>query len=208
MAAIIQTTFSNAFSWMNVWISIEISLKLVPKGPINNIPSLVQIMAWRRPGDKPLSEPMMVRFTTQICVTRPQWVKNGLAPSEQNNTQSITASKLGRKAPSFYTIWYGEIMSPWMGSRGKFQLWANDFVKRVPASNRRPQDLRGTFLLLVAILSGFWNESPLGWLDLVLSYRYGEHENMSPCMGSKVNANYERNASWDGHQLGSVGPES
>ena len=39
----------------NVWISIEISLKFVPKGPINNIPALIQIMAWRRPGDKPLS---------------------------------------------------------------------------------------------------------------------------------------------------------
>ena len=38
----------------NVWISIEISLKFVPKSPINNIPALVQIMAWRRPGDKPL----------------------------------------------------------------------------------------------------------------------------------------------------------
>ena len=44
----------------NVWISIKISLKFVPKGPINNIPALVQIMAWCRPGDKPLSEPMMV----------------------------------------------------------------------------------------------------------------------------------------------------
>ena len=32
-------------------------------------------MAWRRPGDKPLSEPMMVRLPTHICVTRPQWVK-------------------------------------------------------------------------------------------------------------------------------------
>ena len=36
-------------------------MKFVPKGPINNIPALVQIMAWRRLGDKPLSEPMMVR---------------------------------------------------------------------------------------------------------------------------------------------------
>ena len=45
-----------------------------PKGPINNIPPLVQVMAWRRPGDKPLSEPMVVRFFTQICVARPQWV--------------------------------------------------------------------------------------------------------------------------------------
>ena len=40
-------------------ISIKMSLKFIPKGPIDNIPSLVQIMAWRRPGDKPLSEPMM-----------------------------------------------------------------------------------------------------------------------------------------------------
>ena len=61
----------------NVWISIKISLKFVPKGPINNIPSLVQIMAWRRPGDKPLSEPMMVSLPTHICVTRLQWVKSG-----------------------------------------------------------------------------------------------------------------------------------
>ena len=33
-------------------------------------------MAWRRPGDKPLSEPMMVSLPTHICVTRPQWVNN------------------------------------------------------------------------------------------------------------------------------------
>ena len=40
-------------------ILMKISLKFVPQGPINNIPALVQIMAWRRSGDKPLSEPMM-----------------------------------------------------------------------------------------------------------------------------------------------------
>ena len=33
-------------------------------------------MAGRRPGDKPLSQPMMVRLLTHICITRPQWVKN------------------------------------------------------------------------------------------------------------------------------------
>ena len=58
----------------NVIISTRISLKFVSKTPINNIPALVQIMAWRRPGDKPLSEPMMVISLTHICVTRPQWV--------------------------------------------------------------------------------------------------------------------------------------
>ena len=33
-------------------MSINISLKFVPKGRINNIPALVQVMAWLRPGDK------------------------------------------------------------------------------------------------------------------------------------------------------------
>ena len=56
----------------NVRISIDISLKFVPKGPINNIPALVQIMAWHQPSEKPLSEPVMVTLPTHICVTRPQ----------------------------------------------------------------------------------------------------------------------------------------
>ena len=58
----------------NVWIPVKISLKFVPRGPINNNQALVQIMAWRWSGDKPLSEPMMVGLPTHICVTRPQWV--------------------------------------------------------------------------------------------------------------------------------------
>ena len=66
--------FKCIFLNESVWIPIKISLKLVPRGPINNIPALVQILAWRRPGDKPLSETMMVSLPTHICVTRPQWV--------------------------------------------------------------------------------------------------------------------------------------
>ena len=68
--------FKCIFLNENVWISIKISLKFVPGGPNNNFPALVQIMAWRRPGDKPLPELMMVSLMTHICVTRPQWVKN------------------------------------------------------------------------------------------------------------------------------------
>ena len=67
-------TFKRIFLNENVRISIKISLKFVAKGPINDIPALVQIMAWRRSGGKPLSEPMMVSLLTHICVTRPQWV--------------------------------------------------------------------------------------------------------------------------------------
>ena len=58
----------------NVPISIKISLKFVPKGPIKNIPALVWIMAWHRPGDKPLSEPMMFDLLMHICITLSQWV--------------------------------------------------------------------------------------------------------------------------------------
>ena len=63
-------TFKRIFVNETFRISIKISLKFVPKGPINNIPALVQIMAWRRSGDKPLSEPMMVWLLTHICITR------------------------------------------------------------------------------------------------------------------------------------------
>ena len=95
--------FKCIFLNENVSIVIKFSVKFVAKGPINNIAALVQIMAWCRPGDKPLSEPMMVSLPTHICVTRPQWV-NGhmyfdcylyiafeyawpcLLPKKENNT--------------------------------------------------------------------------------------------------------------------------
>ena len=66
--------FKCIFLNENVWILITISLIFFPRVELNNIPALVQIMAWRRRGDKPLSEPMMVSLPTLICVTRLQWV--------------------------------------------------------------------------------------------------------------------------------------
>ena len=75
MDAISQTTFSCAFSSMKIAVFfIKFSMKYVRKGLIDNNPALVPIMAWRRSGDKPLSEPTMISLTTHICVTRPQWV--------------------------------------------------------------------------------------------------------------------------------------
>ena len=67
--------FKCIFLNENLWIPIKISLKFLPRGPINNVPSLVQIMAWRRPGDKPLSETILVKWSMHTCFTRPQWVK-------------------------------------------------------------------------------------------------------------------------------------
>ena len=70
-----DSIFKCIFLNQNFLIPTEMSLNLVPKGPINNIPALFQIMAWQWPGHKHLSEPMMVSLLTHICVTRPQWVK-------------------------------------------------------------------------------------------------------------------------------------
>ena len=65
-------TFTNSLGTPISYIDMSISLKFAPEGRINNIPALVQIMAWCRSSDKSLSEPMMVSLLTHICVTRPQ----------------------------------------------------------------------------------------------------------------------------------------
>ena len=67
VATISQTTFSNAFSWMKIYeFRFKISLKFVLKVRINSSSALVQIMAWRRPGYKPSSEPILVSLLTHI----------------------------------------------------------------------------------------------------------------------------------------------
>ena len=78
-------TFKLIFLNENVRISIKILMKFVPMGPINNIPALVQIMAWHHPGNKPLSEPMMVSLLTHIRATSSpsatymhQWIRSAL----------------------------------------------------------------------------------------------------------------------------------
>ena len=91
-------TFKRIFLNENDRIPIEISLKFVPKGLINNIPALVLIMAWRRPGDKPLSEPMTISLLTHICVTRSQWV-------------NLSSSMLVKRAPEC------EVLCRWLGSK-------------------------------------------------------------------------------------------
>ena len=50
-------------TFLNDKISIQISLKFVPTGPVDNKSILVQQMAWYPPGDKPLPEPMLTQFT-------------------------------------------------------------------------------------------------------------------------------------------------
>ena len=90
--------FKCIFQNENEWISPRISLKFVPKVRIKNIPALVQIMASRLPGDKPLSEPMMVSLLTHICVTRLQWVNYWLQVGvRQVNKNSLSLARLQRR---------------------------------------------------------------------------------------------------------------
>ena len=54
-----DSIFERIFLKENVWISNIIPPKFIPKGLIDNNTAVTQIMALRRTGDKPLSEPMM-----------------------------------------------------------------------------------------------------------------------------------------------------
>ena len=56
MAAMLADDISKCiFLNENGRISIQISLKFVPRSPIDNKSALIQVMAWRRICDKPLS---------------------------------------------------------------------------------------------------------------------------------------------------------
>ena len=63
VAIFADDTFECIFLDEKCLISIQISLTFVPNGHIENMPALVQIMAWRRTGNQPFSESMMVNFT-------------------------------------------------------------------------------------------------------------------------------------------------
>ena len=64
MAAILaDDNFKCIFLNENDKIPIRISLKFVSRSPIDNKPALIQVMAWRRTGDKPLREPMLTQIT-------------------------------------------------------------------------------------------------------------------------------------------------
>ena len=85
--------FKCIFLNENACISINISLKFIPGRQMINIPTLVQMMAWCRPGDKPLSKPLMANLLTHIRVTRPRWFKR---PSYQRRNSHFTDKTIVR----------------------------------------------------------------------------------------------------------------
>ena len=73
--------FKCIFVNEKVWISIKISLDFVPKRQINNITTLVQIMAWRRTGN--IRHPSSVRYAkifqlwNNLSTVLFQWHRSG-----------------------------------------------------------------------------------------------------------------------------------
>ena len=95
--------FKCIFLNETVWVSLKISQKCVCKVWINNSTALLQIMAWCRPGDKLLSEPMMVSLLTHKHVTWPQWVKKLITVSYEK--WCITSSHVPRMKNKIVGIW-------------------------------------------------------------------------------------------------------
>ena len=76
IVVISKTTFSNTFSWMKIYeFRLRFHWSLFLRVQLIIFQYWFRKKAWCRPGDKPLSEPMMGRLPTHICATRPQWVK-------------------------------------------------------------------------------------------------------------------------------------
>ena len=59
---ITDNIFKSIFN-ESVWISITISRKFIPNGPIDYKSALVQVVAWHRTGEQPLPESMLTQFT-------------------------------------------------------------------------------------------------------------------------------------------------
>ena len=93
------------YIYIYIYTVLKISLMFVPKVPFSNGPALVQIMAWRRPGDTPLSEPM-ITLLTHICVTRSQWV-NGINIVRSTFPESCSQANNIPMSQHWFGSWLG-----------------------------------------------------------------------------------------------------
>ena len=167
----------------NIQISINISLKFVPKGRINNIPVLVPIMAWHRPGDKPLSEPMMVGLLTHICITRPQWVQ--VLYHIQGRQMWLKLEQLERlrseDTPRRLMITH-TIGSYWIPSQQNNRSRTENITERTRFSKSRSNDLEdigqgqrsshATHLLMLVIICTKYGKNPSRTVDATERTRF------------------------------------
>ena len=105
----------------NPWISRTISLKFVAKVRIDSAQAIVQIMAGCQPGDKPLSEPMMVSYWRMH--TWPQWVNQCvicIAIHEQQDYGRAFWNPLGKLVPGKFHLSGGRSNHNYVQDRAKF----------------------------------------------------------------------------------------
>ena len=88
----------------------------------DNNRALVLIMAWRRPGDKPLSEPMMGKFGAHICVSRPQWEVARREQSEESREQPYMTTS---QPYMFFSISPSELYSNMLDWLFWFNCWSS-----------------------------------------------------------------------------------
>ena len=92
----------DIFRWKfvkeNVLIQVKISLKFVPRDPIDNKSSLVQVMAWRRIGDKPLHEPMTTQFNDTYIDELTQYIL-------QYGCNLLRIDQMIRQICHFFPVW-------------------------------------------------------------------------------------------------------
>ena len=142
-------TFQHILSNEDVIISIKISQKFVPKGPIVNSPALVPIMAWRRPGDKPLSEPMMVGLRTRIYI----YIYASLGLSEltwRNFRFSDLGLLLTSSERSLVVGWVKTVMA--LAYSSPFRL--NTALTRISEANNSYMDTRSLYSISGRTLRG------------------------------------------------------
>ena len=186
MAGISQTTLSNAFSWMKMLefrFIFHWSLFLRVQLTIFH-PALVEIMAWRRAGYKPLSEPMTVRLPTLICVTRPQSFNVSIGSFNELNLYTLHFLDEYTNIFAFHTIfqhWDGATqIARFMGT-----TWG-------PPGSCRPQI--GPMLASWTLLSGKYWHSPLRIFHLQyqkgyafkLDFEYADFQCKNSCFINKV----------------------
>ena len=149
-------TFKRIFLNENFRISIIISLKFVPKGPINNIPALVQIMAWYLSGDKPLSEQMMARLPMHIYASL---ALNELMLYIYNISHLITTRHW-----NLYLLLcqkYQQMPRNLVGFRLPFYMTSH--VCKVPRKHRKPRKLYRKRLRFVSHHFACWWPSTVRW---------------------------------------------
>ena len=97
--------FKCIFLNENVWISIKISLKFVPMIRISNIPALVQIMAWRPPGDSHFWNYIIGVLWDATLEYITSWCKRYPHCKQFQNIDE----KIGEPKLRLFNVWFGHL---------------------------------------------------------------------------------------------------